>query len=72
VKLSISLPEADVAALDEHARKSGLRSRSAAVHQAIRLLQLTDLEQDYAAAWEEWDQSGERESWEVAIGDGLS
>ncbi|WP_205706658.1 ribbon-helix-helix domain-containing protein [Kineococcus vitellinus] len=31
VKLSISLSEADVAALDEHVRQAGLPSRSAAV-----------------------------------------
>ncbi len=72
MKLSVSLPEEDVALLDEHARKSGLRSRSAALQQAIGLLRHGDLEEDYAAAWEEWDVSGERESWEGVAGDGLT
>ena len=72
MKLSISLPVDDVAALDEHARKAGLPSRSAAVHQAIRLLRRSGLEQDYAAAWEDWDSSGEREVWEAAAADGLT
>ena len=72
MKLSVSLPDEDVAALDEHARKAGLPSRSAAVHQAIRLLRQAELEEDYAAAWEEWDSSGERELWESAVDDGLS
>lgn len=72
MKLSVSLPEEDVALLDEHARKSGLRSRSAAVHQAVRLLRHLDLEEDYAAAWAEWGESGEAEVWDVATGDGLS
>lgn len=71
MKISVSLPDGDVVALDEHARRAGLRSRSAAVHQAVRLLRRSGLEEDYAAAWEEWDASGEREMWEAAAGDGL-
>ena len=70
MKLSVSLPEADVALLDEYARTSGLPSRSAALREAIRLLRLPELEQDYAAAWDEWESSGEQESWEAAAADG--
>jgi Arc/MetJ-type ribon-helix-helix transcriptional regulator len=70
MKLSVSLPDDDVAALDEHARKTGLPSRSAAIHQAIRLLRRSGLEEDYAAAWEDWDGSGERAAWEAAATDG--
>ncbi|MHB8452822.1 MAG: ribbon-helix-helix domain-containing protein [Mycobacteriales bacterium] len=44
MKLSISVSEEDVALLDEYARASGLRSRSAAVQYAIRLLRHADLE----------------------------
>lgn len=72
MKLSISLSDEDVAVLDEHARKTGLRSRSAAIHHAIRLLRHSGLEEDYAAAWEDWECSGERALWEIAAGDGLS
>ena len=54
MKLSISLTDEDVAVLDEFAQRSGLPSRSAAVRHAIRLLRDPELEQDYAAAWEEW------------------
>lgn len=72
MKLSISLSDQDVALLDEHARKSGLGSRSAAVQQAIRSLRHSDLEHDYEEAWGDWDASGEREAWEGVIGDGLS
>jgi Arc/MetJ-type ribon-helix-helix transcriptional regulator len=72
MKLSISLPEEDVAVLDEYARTSGLRSRSAAVQQAIRLLRHPDLEHDYAAAWDEWESSGERAAWETTTADGLA
>lgn len=71
MKLSVSLSEEDVAALDDYARTAGLRSRSAALQQAIRLLRHADLEQDYVAAWDEWDASGERAAWERVTGHGL-
>ncbi|HEY5878644.1 MAG TPA: ribbon-helix-helix domain-containing protein [Nakamurella sp.] len=70
MKLSISLPDDDVAVLDEHARRTGLPSRSAAIHQAIRLLRRSGLEDDYVAAWEDWERSGERAAWEAAATDG--
>lgn len=72
MKLSISLSQEDVAALDEYARASGLTSRSAAVQHAIRFLHHPDLEEDYAAAWEDWDSSGERGAWETTTADGLT
>lgn len=72
MKLSVSLPDEDVALLDDYARTSGLRSRSAALQHAIRLLRDSDLEHDYAAAWEDWELSGERAAWEGTVGDGLS
>lgn len=72
MKLSISLTEDDVAIVDEYVRTSGLRSRSAAIRRALRLLQQPDLEQEYAAAWEEWAASGEQAAWESTAGDGLT
>ena len=72
MKLSVSLSDEDVALLDEYARMSGLRSRSAALQHAIRLLRHEDLEREYAAAWEDWESSGERAAWEGTAGDGLT
>jgi Arc/MetJ-type ribon-helix-helix transcriptional regulator len=72
VKLSISLPEEDVAVLDEYARASGLPSRSAALQHAVRLLRHADLGEDYATAWDEWASSGERDAWEATVGEGLA
>jgi Arc/MetJ-type ribon-helix-helix transcriptional regulator len=71
MKLSVSLPYADVSVLDEFARASGLPSRSAAVQYAIRLLRHPHLEQEYAAAWDEWESSGEEEAWAATASDGL-
>jgi Arc/MetJ-type ribon-helix-helix transcriptional regulator len=69
MKLSVSLPDDDVAFLDHYVRTHGVRSRSAAVHEALRLLRDRSLAQAYEAAWEEW---GDEEAvWEVATGDGI-
>jgi Arc/MetJ-type ribon-helix-helix transcriptional regulator len=72
VKLSISLPAEDVAVLDEYTRTAGLPSRSAAVQYAIRQLRLPDLEQNYAAAWDNWEASGEQDAWDTTSADGLA
>ena len=72
MKLSVSLPEEDVAVLDEYAHTAGLPSRSAALQHAIQLLRHADLEQDYASAWDEWESSGDQSSWEAAAGDELT
>ncbi len=72
MKLSVSLPDEDVAILDEYARASGLRSRSAALHHAVRMLRLPQLEQDYEAAWQEWEASGDHAAWSVTAADGVA
>lgn len=72
MKLSVSLPEEDVAVLDEYARVAGLASRSAAVHHAVRMLRLPRLEEDYEAAWQEWDASGDAAAWDVTATDGVT
>ena len=60
-----------MAALDEYLRSSGLPSRSAAVKRAIRLHIHEQLDQDYAAAWQEWETSEEPVDWNVTTRDGL-
>lgn len=72
VKLSVSLSESDVASLDTYARAAGLKSRSAAIQQAIRLLGDPELQSAYEEAWQEWEASGEAETWESATADGLA
>jgi antitoxin MazE9 len=71
VKLSVSLSPDDVAALDAYARAAGLKSRSAAIQQAIRMLGNSELEDAYASAWQEWEDSGDARSWAVTVADGL-
>lgn len=71
VKLSVSLSPSEVEALDKYAKTAGLKSRSAAIQQAIKLLGDPELEDAYAAAWQEWEDSGDAQAWAVTIADGL-
>ena len=72
MKISVSLPDEDVATLDEFARTTGLPSRSAALHHAVRMLRLPGLEQDYETAWNEWEASGDQAAWNATAADGVA
>ncbi|MGB7447894.1 MAG: ribbon-helix-helix domain-containing protein [Ornithinimicrobium sp.] len=72
MKLSISIPDEDVATLDRYAEAAGMASRSAAIQRAIRLLAQPALDDAYAAAWEEWEASGDAAAWEETTADGLA
>lgn len=65
------MSDEDVDFLDHYATDHGVESRSAVVQRAVSLLRATELGDDYAAAWTEWDSS-EADPWEAAVGDGLS
>lgn len=71
MKVSVSLSEEDLAALDRYVEQAGLGSRSAGVQEAIRRLQDPQLEADYASAWEEWTRAGDEDAWAVTSSDGL-
>ncbi|MGI8609898.1 MAG: ribbon-helix-helix domain-containing protein [Candidatus Dormibacteria bacterium] len=70
MKVSVSLPTDDVDFLDSYARAQGYDSRSAVLHQAVRLLRTSELGPAYADAWREWSDSGEASVWETTAGDG--
>ncbi len=72
MKLSVSLPDEDVEFLDAYAREQGIRSRSAVVHKAVRLLRASELSGDYAEAWDEWSESGDADAWDATVSDGLA
>jgi len=71
MKVSVSLPGEDVQFLDDYAKEQGLQSRSAALHQAVRLLRTAELDGTYEAAWQEWAAEGDGDLWESTTGDGL-
>lgn len=70
-KISVSLSDDDLAALDAHVRSAGLPGRSAGVQEAIRRLRLADLGTDYAAAFSEADEAEARD-WDTTAADGLT
>jgi hypothetical protein len=70
-KLSVSLSPADVAFIDSIAvRFDG--NRSAAIHDLVRLGRELAAADDYAAAFDEWESSGDAAAWEPVTADGLS
>lgn len=71
MKLSVSLAAEDVDFIDGYARTHGYGSRSAVLQRALRLLSGTELAGAYAAAWVEWDESGEADVWDATAADGL-
>lgn len=70
MKISMSLPDADVVFLDRYAARHELGSRSAALRRAVALLRAEELGPAYADAWREWE-GGEADAWEVTVGDGI-
>jgi Arc/MetJ-type ribon-helix-helix transcriptional regulator len=71
VKLSVSLPDGDVAFLDEYARTHDVASRSGVLQEALALLRARQLGAAYAAAWDEWAADDDTAAWDEAGADGL-
>ncbi len=71
MKVSVSIPDDDVAFLDAYARDQGMESRSAAVHKAVGLLRTSQLSAAYEDAWESWDSSDDATAWDATAADGL-
>jgi Arc/MetJ-type ribon-helix-helix transcriptional regulator len=72
MKVSVSLPDDDLAFIDEYVHRTGAPSRSSALHEAVTLLRLSEIEDAYANAWEEWREAGDDDLWEATSGDGLA
>lgn len=70
VKLSVSIPAGDVEFIDRYLADHDVGSRSAVVQRALNLLRAVDLEDAYAAAWEEWEK-GDGPLWDATVADGL-
>lgn len=69
MKLSVSLSDADVAFLDEVAKRTG--SRSAALQEAVRLMREMEMVDDYIETFAEWDASPDKALWDSTSGDGI-
>jgi Arc/MetJ-type ribon-helix-helix transcriptional regulator len=71
VKVSVSLPDEDVEFLDSYAQAQGLRSRSAVLHKAVRLLRGAELAPAYEDAFMSWEDSGDAADWDLTAGDNV-
>jgi Arc/MetJ-type ribon-helix-helix transcriptional regulator len=71
VKLSVSLPDEDVAFLDEYASEIDADSRSAVIQYSIKLLRHHRLMAQYAEAMDEWEASEDAALWDALTGEGL-
>lgn len=69
MKVSVSIPEEDVEFLDKYAEAHRIPSRSGALQRAIRLLRASELTDAYAAAFVEWADGPDTESWDVTVAD---
>lgn len=67
-KISLSLPDGDLAFLDAQTLEGRYASRSAAIQDAVRLLRESRLADAYAEAYGE----GYDEEWDSAVEDGLA
>jgi Arc/MetJ-type ribon-helix-helix transcriptional regulator len=71
MKVSVSLPDEDIEFLDTYAATSGMTSRSAVLHKAVRLLKAHELSDDYESAWDEWSGSDDGQQWDNTLADGV-
>ncbi len=71
MKVSVSLPDADIEFLDSYAHDHATASRSAVLHKAVSLLRAAQLGIAYEDAWSSWTASGDASEWETAAGDGV-
>lgn len=72
MKVGVSIPEEDVTFIDDYAARTGAKSRSAVLHQAVALLRSVDLEDAYAEAWQEWDSDEDATLWDTTSADGVA
>jgi Arc/MetJ-type ribon-helix-helix transcriptional regulator len=70
MKLSVSLPKADVEFLDSYAAAQGLGSRSSAMRKAVRLLRGAEFGAAYEDAFAEWEATDGDADWDVTRRDG--
>jgi antitoxin ParD1/3/4 len=70
-KLGISLDAPLRDFLAQYQEAHGLKTRSEVVAQALTLLRDRELETQYAAALQEWTDSGDAAAWDSVSGDAL-
>ena len=70
-KLSVSLDPTKIKFIEQYQTNHEVRTKSEVVDRALELLQREELKLQYAAAYQEWHDSGEQKIWDAVTGDGL-
>lgn len=70
MKLSITLPDKDVAYIDRHIADHDEPSRSAVIRKAIERLRHEELSEAYGELCKEWGTEDDL-LWETTVGDGI-
>ena len=70
-KLSVSLDPTKIKFIEQYQTNHEVRTKSEVVDRALELLQREELKLQYAAAYQEWHNSGEQKIWDAVTGDGL-
>jgi Arc/MetJ-type ribon-helix-helix transcriptional regulator len=71
MRVYVSLPTEDVEFIDDHIRRRGARSRSAALQEALRMLRHAELVADYTCAWEQRDAAACGATADALAADGI-
>ena len=71
MRIRLSLPDDDLAFIDDHVARHPGSSRASAIRDAIQLLREEELGEEYRAAFDEWHESGEDRLWNTVSGDGI-
>ncbi|MBF6594018.1 MAG: type II toxin-antitoxin system ParD family antitoxin [Thermaceae bacterium] len=71
-KLSVSVDSRLAHFINTYQTDHDVPTKSEVVERALELLQSQELKRQYAQAYQEWEESGEAQVWDVTVGDGLS
>lgn len=68
-KLSVSIDQQLLSFLEGYQQQHQLKTKSEVISEALRLLRERELESQYTAAMQEWQEDAP--AWEVVTGDGV-
>jgi Arc/MetJ-type ribon-helix-helix transcriptional regulator len=71
-KLSVSVDPSLIPFIDHYQTQHAVKTKSEVVERALRLLRDAELEESYAAAANDWQESEDAVLWDKTSNDGLS
>jgi hypothetical protein len=70
-RLTFSIPDDDALYISSLATTFHNGNKSAALHDALRRVRELDASDAYAAAFDDWEKSGESSAWDATSADGI-